>query len=620
MRICVLMTSLAILCCLLLAAFGCSGADDPDAKPNGEPVETSTSLLEGIEIIETIPPTAEGDEPQPLNQEGPRRGGVLAAPMAWCGVPDPAIDGAVEISSISHLPLVPEIHAGLMKLSDDPNAPVQLELAAAYDVKEKGSIYEFILQQDLKFSDGSPLTSSDVKWSWERAVKKSVPGGRARDIFGLVKGTEAVLAGASDEMTGVLVVDDRTLRVHLTSPRAEFIALLADPIASVLKRENVQQWAIEWENPGGFMTGGRWDETNLPVGAGPFKLIDYWDASEPGRCNIARNVHYWGRQAYLEGVWFRTDVMKRETETLEGEVSTLISTDPLAFVSEETDFEEMDYIGNRREADATELTEVDGSKEFEHHQPPTISFLILNPAAPPFDDVHFRRGVVASADIDSIIWEPSKIRRLITDDLTTLELPDIHPRFDLELSKTELANSKYVEYVQEWDIGYLGPDSFAFLYEIEKLFAIWHEELGLNVEGDRFDRGVIDEFEGRYNNNYHFRMFHEIAAFADPVAVLRAVTAPFGEIGKAPEFVELEEMLSAAAAELDMVKRHEMYLEIEEYLAKQALVIPIEAFYGVDSYRIHPWVHGLQPPKYPGSTFHNVWLDQRAPNRKLPKP
>ena len=39
-----------------------------------------------------------------------------------------------------------------------------------------GLEYEFVLRNDLKFSDGSALTSGDFKWSWERALKKSIGG------------------------------------------------------------------------------------------------------------------------------------------------------------------------------------------------------------------------------------------------------------------------------------------------------------------------------------------------------------------------------------------------------------------------------------------------------------
>ena len=109
-------------------------------------------------------------------------------------------------------------------------------------------------------------------------------------------------------LTGVVVVDDRTLRVRLTNLRADFPALLADPVASVLKKDNVLEWGMEWENSGMLTGNGGFTLDDMPVGAGPFKLVQYWDGSDGGRCAIARNPHYWGRPAYLDGVWYRPEV------------------------------------------------------------------------------------------------------------------------------------------------------------------------------------------------------------------------------------------------------------------------------------------------------------------------
>lgn len=602
----------------LILQVACTAGTTGDSSPVLETVEPTTSILEGVEIVETIPPTAEGDEPEPLNAPGPRRGGVLAAPLVWCKIPDPAIDGAVEASSIISLPLVPEIHAGLMKLSDDPNAPIQLELADSYNVKENGLAYEFILRQDLKFSDGTPLTASDVKWSWERALDKSVVGGKARDIFGFVEGTEALVEGASDELTGVVVVDDRTLQVQLMQPRAEFVTLLADPVASVLKKENALVWNSYWQNALGYVESITLNKNDLTVGAGPFKLIEYRGGSGPGSgsCSIARNPHYWGRPAYLDGVWFRPEVMKREVDSSRGTVMNIVADDPMAFVSEETDFERTHQL----DSETAELIEVDGAKASNYRGSPIISFLMLNPTAPPFDDIHFRRAVVASADTGSITRSSLKDRRLITDDLTTLELFDVHAGFDLEMARAELVRSKYADHVEDWDIGYLWPDTFAIMFEIEKLFSTWNQVLNLSIKEHRSRSGAPNEMDGPASNKLHFRMFHEVPVFPDPVAVLRAIVSPFGDTDKAPEFLKIEEMLQAAATESDAVKRHEMYIEIEKYLADQALVIPIEVIAGSVSYRTQPWVHDLKPPKFPGSTFYNVWLDARAPKRELPTP
>ena len=102
--------------------------------------------------------------------------------------------------------------------------------------------------------------------------------------------------------------------------------------------------------------------------------------------------------------------------------------------------------------------------------------------------------------------------------------------------------------------------------------------------------------------------------------VFSALTDPFGKLNRAPEFVELDAMLADAATERDAVMRHEKYLAIEDYVADQALVIPIGIVSSPTEYRYHPWVHDLNPPKYPGSIFHKVWLDETAPKRELPGP
>ena len=602
---------------LLIASLACTDDDIPTT-----PAAAPTSVLEGVEIVKTIPPTPEGDEPEPLNQTGPRRGGVLAAPMSWCPVHDPGIDSALGFFGIDYVPLVTEIHAGLTRISDDVNAPIALELADSYDVQENGLLYEFVLKQNLKFSDGTPLTAGDVKWSWERALKKSSTGGRARDVFGLINGVESVIEGESDDLTGVIVVDDRTLQVHLTHPRAEFISLLADPVASVLKKDNVLKWMTRWEGDGAEDILGQTTEDNLPVGAGPFKLIDYWIGSQPGHCAIARNPHYWGRPAYLDGVWFRTEVMKRETEIVDGEPHYSVSTNPMAFFQEETDFERTAFLPNGSSIGDVpdELIEVEGAEILRYQLPATISFFVLNPSAPPFDDVHFRRALAASSDVESATWYPGDTPRLITDDVTNLPLEDNYVSYDTDVAKTELARSKYAQHAGRWAIGFLQAANWRLAYDFELIFEQWSELLNIDVREGHFNYAVIDDFGGRNNDEYHVRLYHQGPAYPDPSTVLRAIDAPFGEIGKAPEFVKLEEMMDAAAVELDLAKRHGMYLEIENYLSEQALVIPIEVFPSNEHYRVQPWVHDLKPPKYPGSTFYNVWLDHRAPKRELPSP
>lgn len=633
------LTSVTLAVALVVVSLGsaCSSGDVEDElgieseDGESEVAETAkrSSLLEGVEIVRTAPPTAEGEgDVQPINQSGPRSRGVLAAPMNFCKQPDPAIDSASDRADLSSPPLVTEIHAGLTRIVDDPTSPFQLELADSYNVNNAGLEYEFVLRNDLKFSDGSPLTGSDFKWSWERALKKSIGGSRARDVFGLVEGAEAVILGESDDLKGVEVIDDRTLRVHLTNPRPDFPALLADPVASVLKKDNVLSWGIDWTNSGMSSTTIPFNENSMPVGAGPFRLVDYWEHIPGQRCLILRNPHYWGEPAYLDGVWFRADLT--EWERMDDGGWSTMPIDPLAFVNEETDFEELHHFDLVEDiedsevsqvlASSSDMIDVEGAVEDFADVAPRFIFVVLNAGAPPFDDLHFRRAAASIGQLKTIGGLVDEEARLITSALTTLEPTAEFIRHDPILARSELTASKYVDEEKLWEAGVLYSVGPRFTDPGQPSFQSWARELNLVLEEDFFGTQTLDEFDGRKNNDYHLRMFAISPAYPDPVTVLRALAAPFGKINRAPEFVQLDEMLADAATERDAVKRHEKYIAIEEYVAEQALVIPIAVLDAPIEYRYHDWVHDFDPPKYPGSVFHKVWLDERAPKRELPIP
>ena len=627
---------------LALSGFGiaCSSGDSPtesagtpDVAETSAPDPTVSAMMEGVEVDKSVPPTAEGVTiVEPLNPKGPTHGGVLSAPMTMCPPPDPAIDAASSQRDFSSPSLVTEIHAGLARIVDDSGAPFELELADSYNVDLTGLEYEFVLRSDLKFSDGSPLTAGDFKWSWERSLKKSDAGSRARDVFGLVEGADAVILRESDDLTGVVAIDDRTLQVRLTNPRADFPALLADPVAYVLKKDNALSWGIEWTNSGISSLTVPFSEWNMPVGAGPFRLVDYWDEVTGARCPIARNPHYWGEPAYLDGVWFRADLTEWESSD-DGWYTLPI--DPMIFVQEATDFEELyhytfvEVIEDLEEPEGEEsgenvslpdVIEVEGAIEDLADVAPTFVFAVLNAAAPPFDDVHFRRAAAAIAQLATFGGLADDDARLITSELTTLEPTADFIRHDPGYARVELSASGYSGEEKPWEAGVLYTFGPRFTDVTEPSFRSWAEELNLLLEGDNFGVSTLDDFDGRKNNDYHMRMFAVSPVYPDPVTVLRALAAPFGKIDRAPEFVELDAMLADAATERDAVRRHEKYLAIEDYIADQALVIPIAVVSSPNEYRYHPWVHDLKPPKYPGSIFHKVWLDETAPKRELPGP
>ena len=306
------------------------------------------------------------------------------------------------------------------------------------------------------------------------------------------------------------------------------------------------------------------------------------------------------------------------------------TSDPMAFVEEATDFEQKrtvfisedseDGIESEPVVEGGKAIEVDGAEDAEAHLPAVFTFAVLNAAVPPFDDIRFRRAALAYSRLTTFLPIVDGDARLITEELTPLEPRAEFIRYDEEFASSELQSSRYAEQADARKIMVINSHPFIVANIEDPSFVEWAQMLNLSLQEDAFGASSLDASGGQRNNRYQVRIYRVSPAYPDPATVLRSLTAPFGKMGRAPEFVELDAMLSAAATELDAVKRHEMYLEIEEYVAENALVIPIAVMPESIFFRTHSWVHDLEPPKYPGSLFHKVWLDETAPKRELPLP
>ncbi|MGC8948784.1 MAG: ABC transporter substrate-binding protein [Thermoprotei archaeon] len=106
------------------------------------------------------------------------------------------------------------IMAGLVTYKPG-TADIQLALASSYTIKNNGLTYVFTLRDNLKFSDGSPLTAQDFVRSINRVVKINAPEGPGWLITSFVN--------------NVTAPDSKTVVFNLKQPVSYFLALLATP-------------------------------------------------------------------------------------------------------------------------------------------------------------------------------------------------------------------------------------------------------------------------------------------------------------------------------------------------------------------------------------------------------
>ena len=111
-----------------------------------------------------------------------------------------------------------------------------MDLAESYTVNRSNTRYTFKLRPSIKFSDGTPITAADVRYSWTRALAMSEPWSIGRQIFGSVAGAYQLIEGESDELSGIVVADDRTLILETIAPMPLLPDFISHPVASILKK------------------------------------------------------------------------------------------------------------------------------------------------------------------------------------------------------------------------------------------------------------------------------------------------------------------------------------------------------------------------------------------------
>src|SRR5437016_3352794 len=207
--------------------------------------------------------------PSALADEQPRRGGILNVALA---ANPPSLDMHQEQTFAVAQPLGP-IYNNLIVF--DPHNYPQLigDLAKSWSVSADSLTYTFTLHQGVTFHDDSPLTSADVKASWDRMVfpPEGVVSPR-KSYFLMIKSIEAP--------------DPYTVVFHLHYASPSFLTMLAFPANFIFAKKYLDQ-------------DQQWYKKNA-MGSGPFKLKQYVHGAS---LEMERNPKYWKKELpYLDGI------------------------------------------------------------------------------------------------------------------------------------------------------------------------------------------------------------------------------------------------------------------------------------------------------------------------------
>jgi oligopeptide transport system substrate-binding protein len=464
---------------------------------------------------------------------------------------DPAVSSEVTSSQY-----ILEIFSGLLRL-DDKMQPAPDIAASMPSVSSDGLTYTFKLRQDVKFSDGHAVTAADFKYSWERAANPATNSQTASSYLGDIVGVNEELAGKSNQISGVQVVDNYTLKITIDSPKSYFMYKLAYPTTFVVEKSNVNSGADWWHNP---------------VGSGPFKL-GQWTQNQS--LNLVRNDSYYGTKPQLGQVKY---------QFYSGLPMDLYETGKVDVTRVSTDYKDA-------------VTDKSGQYYKDLTVSPTLGIFYIgfNCSQPPFDDINVRKAFSLAIDKDKIISLVFKDMQQKANGILPPGMPGYNASvtglgFNVNQARDLLKASKYGDAAKLPPItlttyGYGGGINTT----LQAMVFQWKQNLGVDVkvrqlEPERYfynTKMEIDQlFETGWNADYpHPQDFVDI--------LFRSGSAyNYGNYLN----IDADSLINQANRTLDSAQSISLYQQAEQIIVNDAACIPISF---QESYTlIKPYVKG----------------------------
>ena len=242
-------------------------------------------------------------------------------------------------------------------------------------IEDGGKKYTFTLRTGLKFEDGTPITSKDVKYGIERVFASDVLSGgpsylidvldQGQKYPGPYKDTDPDKLG----LKSVQTPDDSTIVFTLKEPLSDFPYLLAMPGAGPV--------------PKAKDTGERY--SNHPVSSGPYKFESY---DEGKKAVLVRNDQ-WDP---------KTDTVRKALpDRIEVTFGTAVEEIDNQLISGEVDLD-LAQTGVQQGSQAKVLLNPDVKKNADAPTTGFIRYFALNTKVAPFDNIHCRKAVQYATD------------------------------------------------------------------------------------------------------------------------------------------------------------------------------------------------------------------------------
>jgi peptide/nickel transport system substrate-binding protein len=484
----------------------------------------------------------------------------------------PTLNPAITSGDPDHV-VGEKVYGALIYL--DNNFAPQPDLALNWDVAADGLTYTFNLRPNVKWHDGQPFTSADVKFTFEEVLAKYHP--LTKNLFQRVASVETP--------TPLKVV------VRMKEPFGPFLTSIFSFNAPIVPK-HVFAGSDVLTNPA----------TLKPIGTGPFKFEDW---ARGDRITLVRNDAYY-HPVNLDRLIFK------------------IMPDPsarsLAFESGDVDYIADYYLAK---SDVARLEKLPGTQIRRGGDLPINTLLIFNVREKATGTAAFRQAIAMATDRQLML---SKARfglgvpgRSAIDSHVTWAY---NPKVDYgKLYAFNPAKAKALLDEAGFRAGADGKRlSVRLIYDvvrptltqIAEIMKAQLGEIGVDVKLEAVERAVF--IDRVFMKNDFDMTLAEYGTFGDPALGVQRLYI-CADIRKAP-FVNgsgycnpsVDELFKQAASAIKPADRAKSYFQVQEILAKDLPTLVLIENETVDIAK--PYLKGLWQGRLQYSQWERAWMDK----------
>ncbi len=461
------------------------------------------------------------------------------------------------------------IYTGLVQLDD--NLQVRDELAASHSLGSDGLTWTFKLKPNLKFSDGTPLTSANVAYSIDRALEPSLNSPVAPLYLGLLKDSDKRNAGQVKTLINdsILTPDPQTVVLITNKKAAYFLQTLTYQTSYVIEKSMIDKYGNNFA-----------DHLSEGIGGdGPFKVQKYAQGKE---VDFIPNPNYFGPQPQVKKV-----------------VIPIYDKNDTTFKAYQAEQVDQAPVSSAQSVQAKTLA----GGQF--HQVPLLElhFYTMNYLIKPFDNLKIRQAFALALNKDQIAHSIYKDTVIATNHIIPTGMPGYNPNLTGPLGtkstsgNPQLAKQLFQQGLQEEGLTLATfptvtlTTSSQGAADARNEFAVaqqmWKDVLGVNVRIDDIDQAkLLSERSNSVNNPNGLQMWelYWSADYPDPQDWLTLIFGKgssknglnYGQ-NKTPFAAEEQtnqQLMEQADGNPDPTSRIQQYNQAEQNLVNDVAWIP----------------------------------------------